>query len=88
MPAKKKFDPSTDDENPIWTKTDIAKSKPASQLPADILAQFPRTKVGRPRAEITKTPVFKRFLKPSIKRFMLNFCNSLVMQRKSAERRY
>ena len=57
MPAKKKFDPAIHDENPEWTKADFAKSKPASKLPANILGQFPKTKVGRPRAEITKTPV-------------------------------
>jgi hypothetical protein len=55
MPAKKKFDPAIHDENPKWTKDDIAKSKPVSKLPANILAQFPRTKVVRPKADITKT---------------------------------
>lgn len=57
MADKKRFDPAIHDENPDWTAADFAKSKPASKLPASILAQFPKTKVGRPRAEITKTPV-------------------------------
>ncbi len=61
MPAKKKFDPAIHDENPEWTKADFAKAKPASKLPPDILAQFPKTKVGRPRSEITKVPVKFRF---------------------------
>jgi hypothetical protein len=50
MSAKKKFDSTIHDENPKWTKADIAKSKSASKLPADILAQFPKTNTGR-RAE-------------------------------------
>jgi hypothetical protein len=54
MSAKKKFDPAIHDENPKWTKDDIAKSKPATKLPADILAQFPKAKVGRPKADTTK----------------------------------
>jgi hypothetical protein len=46
MPNKVRFDPTIHDENPDWTNADFAKSKPASSLSSDILAQFPPM-VGR-----------------------------------------
>jgi hypothetical protein len=42
------------DENPEWTAADFAKSQPASDLPREILAQFPKTKVGSPNPEAAK----------------------------------
>ncbi|MDB5501684.1 MAG: hypothetical protein JWR89_1586 [Tardiphaga sp.] len=56
MSKKPKFDPAIHDENPEWTAEDFAKARPASELPADILAQF-RNAVGRPRIENPKVPV-------------------------------
>jgi uncharacterized protein (DUF4415 family) len=56
MSAKKKFDPVIHDENPEWTAEDFAKSKPAEDLPPEILAQF-RNKAGRPRLESPKEAV-------------------------------
>ena len=50
MSAKKKFDPALHDENPEWTKEDFAKSRPAEELPPEILSQF-KNKPGRPRLE-------------------------------------
>ncbi len=60
MADKKKFDPAIHNENPDWTAADFVKSKPASALPASILAQFPKTRVGRPRSENPKVPVKMR----------------------------
>ncbi|MGD9767778.1 MAG: BrnA antitoxin family protein [Pseudolabrys sp.] len=58
MPARKpKFDPSRHEENPEWTSKDFARARPASELPPDVLAQFPKTKVGRPRSDNPKVPV-------------------------------
>jgi uncharacterized protein (DUF4415 family) len=38
-------DPIIDDENPEWTEADFARATPASNLPADVLAAFPNTRV-------------------------------------------
>jgi uncharacterized protein (DUF4415 family) len=57
MPRKPRFDPAIHDENPEWTAKDFAKARPASELPAGVLAQFKNTKVGRPRSEAPKVPV-------------------------------
>ncbi|MBI5128850.1 MAG: BrnA antitoxin family protein [Rhodopseudomonas palustris] len=57
MPRKPKFDPAIHDDNPAWTAEDFAKARPASELPADVLAQFRNTKVGRPRSDNPKVPV-------------------------------
>lgn len=57
MPKRPKVDPVIDEDNPEWTAADFAKARPASELSADILAQFPKTKVGRPKAENPKVPV-------------------------------
>jgi uncharacterized protein (DUF4415 family) len=56
MSARKKFDPVIHDENPEWTREDFAKSRPAEELPAEILAQF-KNKGGRPRLENPKEAV-------------------------------
>jgi uncharacterized protein (DUF4415 family) len=49
-------------ETAPWTAEDLAKSRPASELPDDVLAAFPNTKahvarMGRPPKEQIKTPV-------------------------------
>lgn len=48
-----------DDDNPRWTKEDFARARPASGLPPEVLANFPKTaaRLGRPKAEVTKVPV-------------------------------
>jgi hypothetical protein len=51
QPEKPKFDRAIHDENPEWTAEDFAKARPASELPPSILAQFPKTKLGRLRTE-------------------------------------
>jgi len=40
MSPKTKFDPSIHDDNPEWTRKDFAKSRPAEELPREILSQF------------------------------------------------
>ncbi|WP_254984268.1 BrnA antitoxin family protein [Rhodopseudomonas palustris] len=57
MPRKPKFDPDVDDDNPEWTAEDFTRARPVSEMPADVLAQFRNTKVGRPRSENPKVPV-------------------------------
>jgi uncharacterized protein (DUF4415 family) len=56
MSAKTKFDPSIHDDNPEWTRKDFAKSRPAEELPPEILSQF-KNKPGRPKLENPKQPV-------------------------------
>jgi uncharacterized protein (DUF4415 family) len=56
MSPKKKFDAAVDDENPEWTKEDFARSRPAEELPPEILAQF-KNRPGRPKLENPKEPV-------------------------------
>jgi uncharacterized protein (DUF4415 family) len=56
MSRKPKFDPGIHDENPEWTAEDFAKSRPASEMPADMLAQFKNGR-GRPRLAIPKEGV-------------------------------
>ena len=56
MSPKKKFDPAIHDENPEWTREDFARSRPAEDLPPEILAQF-KNRPGRPRLERPKEPV-------------------------------
>lgn len=56
MSAKKKPTPATLDDNLEWTAADFAASRPAEELPPDILAQF-KNKADRPRAENPKISV-------------------------------
>jgi uncharacterized protein (DUF4415 family) len=56
MSVKKKKPPATHDDNPEWTKADFAASRPAEELPPEILAQF-KNKPGRPRLENPKIPL-------------------------------
>lgn len=55
MSRKKKIDKMHDD-NPDWTAADFAASRPAADLPPEILAQF-KNKIGRPRSDNPKLPV-------------------------------
>jgi uncharacterized protein (DUF4415 family) len=50
-----------DEENPEWTEEDFAKARPLNEL----LVELGYKPLGRPRAEITKTPVNLR-LDPEI----------------------
>ncbi len=52
-----------DDDNPEWTEEDFAKARLASELPAHILAAFPRTR--GPQKAATKVPVSIR-LSPEV----------------------
>lgn len=56
-------EPVFDNENPEWTAEDIKKAKPASALPADVLAAFPRTR--GPQKARKKIPVSLR-LSPDV----------------------
>jgi uncharacterized protein (DUF4415 family) len=56
MSPKTKFDPSIHDDNPEWTRKDFAKSRPAEELPSEILSQF-KNRPGRPKLENPKQPV-------------------------------
>lgn len=58
---------TADVENPEWTEADFARAKGAETLPADILAQFPRTaeRVRGAQRAPTKTPVSLR-LSPDV----------------------
>ena len=50
-----------DDENPLWTEEDFAKAVPFTELAKQMGWKIP----GRPKAEVTKTPVNLR-LDPDI----------------------
>lgn len=41
----RKREPSVvfDDDNPEWTEEDFARARPASELPPEVLAHFPKT---------------------------------------------
>jgi uncharacterized protein (DUF4415 family) len=56
MPRKKKAGTAPFDDNPDWTAADFAASKPAEDLPPEILAQF-KNRIGRPRLDNPKVPV-------------------------------
>jgi len=58
MSPKTKFDPSIHDDNPDRTSKDFAKSRPAEELPLEILSPF-KNKPGRPKLENPKQPVKK-----------------------------
>ena len=52
----------TDPDNPEWTEADFARARPAHEvLSPEIMAQFPKTKGGRPRALSPKELVTIRF---------------------------
>jgi uncharacterized protein (DUF4415 family) len=52
-----------DKENPAWTMRDFKKAKPAAELPAEILAAFPKTR--GPQKAPKKIPVSLR-LSPEV----------------------
>ena len=58
MPARK-----SDRGNPEWTTEDFRRAKPASELPAEVLKVFPRTR--GPQKAPTKVPVSIR-LSPEV----------------------
>jgi len=57
MTAHKQVDPfAPDEDNPLWTKADFKKARPA----ADVLAEqgiTPPDPIGRPKADNPKVPV-------------------------------
>lgn len=55
--------PNDDPENPEWTSADFARARPASELPEELRAFFPRTR-GIQKAP-TKVPVSLR-LSPEV----------------------
>jgi uncharacterized protein (DUF4415 family) len=57
-----------DEDNPEWTDADFAAARPASALPPEILAAFPRTKAGRP-AGSDKERITIRIDKDTLDRF-------------------
>lgn len=56
-----------DEENPEWTEADFKASRPASDLPADVLAAFPRTR--GPQKSPKKVPISIRLSPEIIERF-------------------
>jgi len=56
---------SFDEDNPEWTAKDFAEAKPARDLPAHILAAFPKTKTRGPNLAPKKVPVSIR-LSPDV----------------------
>lgn len=49
-----------DDDNPEWTKRDFASAKGADSLSPEVLANFPRTRIGRPPKAAPKRQVTLR----------------------------
>ena len=54
-----------DEDNPPLTPEDWKNARPASELPPEILAAFPRTKLRGPQKSPTKVPVSLR-LSPDV----------------------
>lgn len=71
MAPKTKGPDLTDQENPEWTAEDFARARPASELPADVLAAFPKTKAkgGRPKIENPKQQVTLRLAPDVLEHF-------------------
>lgn len=63
MPRKPVFDP----DNPEWTEEDFRRARPASELPAEILKAFPRTR--GPQKAPRKVPVSIRLTPEVVERF-------------------
>jgi uncharacterized protein (DUF4415 family) len=56
----------TDPDNPEWTEADFARARrPEDVLSPAVLAQFPNTRIGRPRSEAPKQHVSLR-LSPDV----------------------
>jgi uncharacterized protein (DUF4415 family) len=58
-----------DDENPEWTDEDFARAKGLESLPANILAQFPNTRIRGPQKAPTKRPVSIRLSQEVVEHF-------------------
>lgn len=58
-----------DEDNPFWTPEDWARAQPASELPPEILAAFPRTKLRGPQKAPTKVPVSLRLSREVVDHF-------------------
>lgn len=56
-----------DEENPEWTKEMLARSRPASELPQEILDAFPKTRGSQKTAK--KVPVSIRLSKEVVDHF-------------------
>jgi uncharacterized protein (DUF4415 family) len=56
-----------DEENPEWTEADFKKARPASELPAEVLGAFPRTRGIQKAAK--KVPVYIRLSPEAVERF-------------------
>jgi uncharacterized protein (DUF4415 family) len=54
-----------DEDNPEWTEEDFSKARPPEELPPDVLAAFPRTKIRGPQKTPRKVPVSLR-LSPEV----------------------
>lgn len=67
MSDKPKFREGLDDENPNWTEEDFARSRPAAELPEDILKAFPQTR--GPQKAAKKVPVSIRLSPEVVERF-------------------
>lgn len=63
-------DSTFDDDNPEWTSRDFRDAKPASELPPEILAQFPKTRrVRGPQRTPTKVQVAVRLSRDVVEHF-------------------
>lgn len=60
-----------DDDNPPWTAEDWKDARPASELPPEILAAFPKTlaKLRGPQRAPTKVPVSLRLSQEVVDHF-------------------
>lgn len=60
--------PAPDEDSPEWTEADFASARPASELPADIQAAFPRMR-GRPKSANPKEQVTLRISREVLEHF-------------------
>ncbi|MDY0243143.1 MAG: BrnA antitoxin family protein [Rhodospirillaceae bacterium] len=60
-------EPVFDKDNPEWTEEDFKRARPASELPPEILAAFPRTR--GPQKAPKKVPVSLRLSPDVIEHF-------------------
>lgn len=60
-------DPVFDKDSPEWTEEDFKRARPASELPPEILAAFPRTR--GPQKSPKKVPVSLRLSPDVIEHF-------------------
>ena len=67
MSEKPKFREGLDEDNPDWTAEDFANSKPASELPPEILEAFANSR--GPQKAPKKVPVSLRLTLEVVERF-------------------